>query len=110
MTQEIQEGLNRLFELLVPFSKEFNKKTYADIFKDKYEEFRPLFSAIAHECETAENPDEALEEIARVMPDKMHAILKGRHQKKAGECTDEVQSGHGGICHPYVPLWQNRQL
>lgn len=85
MTQEIQEGLNRLFELLVPFSKEFNKRTYVDIFKDKYEEFRPLFSAIAHECETAENPDEALEEIARVMPDKMHEILKKEGTKRKQE-------------------------
>lgn len=85
MTQEIQEGLNRLFELLVPFSKEFNKKTYAVIFKDKYEEFRPLFSAIAHECETSERPEETEEEIAKVLPDRMKAILVKEGSKRKQE-------------------------
>lgn len=85
MTQEIQEGLDKLFELLVPFSKEFNKKTYAGIFKDKYEDFRPLFSAISHECETADDQEEAVESIARVLPDKMHAILSQEGSKRKQE-------------------------
>lgn len=85
MTNEIQEGLNRLFELLVPFSKEFNKRTYVEVFKSKYEEFRPLFSAIAHECEVAENKEEAIEEFASVLPDKIHKVLDEQSSKRKKE-------------------------
>lgn len=85
MTKEIQEGLDRLFELLIPFSKEFNKRTYSNLFKQKYEEFRPLFSSIAHECETAEDEDAQITEIARVLPDKLHAVLDEAGSKRKKE-------------------------
>ena len=33
MNQSIQDGLNDLFDQIIPISRDFNKKTYADSFK-----------------------------------------------------------------------------
>ena len=37
MNQSIQDGLNDLFDQIIPISGDFNKKTYADSFKNAYE-------------------------------------------------------------------------
>ena len=34
MNQSIQNGLNDLFDQIIPISRDFNKKTYADSFKN----------------------------------------------------------------------------
>ena len=40
MTHNTKEELERLFKQAVPLAKEFNKRTYSDLFQSKYEEFR----------------------------------------------------------------------
>lgn len=42
MNQSIQNGLNDLFDQIIPISGDFNKKTYADSFKNAYEKYKPL--------------------------------------------------------------------
>ena len=54
MNQSIQNGLNDLFDQIIPISGDFNKKTYADSFKNAYEKYKPLFTEIAQECENSE--------------------------------------------------------
>ena len=39
MNQSIQNGLNDLFDQIIPISGDFNKKTYADSFKNEYEKY-----------------------------------------------------------------------
>ncbi len=85
MTHNTKEELERLFELAVPLAKEFNKRTYSDLFQSKYEEFKPLFDAIERECAEADNPDEAVEEVASVIPDAMHQILEKAGSKRKKE-------------------------
>ena len=41
MNQSIQNGLNDLFDQIIPISRDFNKKTYADSFKNAYEKYKP---------------------------------------------------------------------
>ena len=53
MNQSIQNGLNDLFDQIIPISRDFNKKTYADSFKNAYEKYKPLFAEIAQECENS---------------------------------------------------------
>ena len=85
MTHNTKEELERLFKLAVPLAKEFNKRTYSDLFQSKYEEFKPLFDAIERECAEADNPDEAVEEVASVIPDAMHQILEKAGSKRKKE-------------------------
>ena len=68
MNQSIQNGLNDLFDQIIPISGDFNKKTYADSFKNAYEKYKPLFTEIAQECENSEDRQEEIEEIAAVIP------------------------------------------
>ena len=69
MTLEIQEEFGRLFSLLVPLSKEFNKKNYETVFKDQYESFRPLFTAVSTQYESAgdEEKQQVLDELAGII-------------------------------------------
>ena len=85
MTQSISNGLDQLFELLIPFSKEFNKNTYAAVFQEKYREFKPLFAEIAQVCEDSDNRFETVNEIAGVLPDKMKMILGEESSKRKKE-------------------------
>ena len=85
MTHNTKEELERLFKLAVPLAKEFNKRTYSDLFQSKYEEFKPLFDAIERECAEADNPGEAVEEVASVIPDAMHQILEKAGSKRKKE-------------------------
>ncbi len=48
MNQSIQDGLNDLFDQIIPISGDFNKKTYADSFKNAYEKYKPLFLLRLH--------------------------------------------------------------
>ena len=64
MNQSIQNGLNDLFDQIIPISRDFNKKTYADSFKNAYEKYKPLFAEIAQECENSEDRQEEIEEIS----------------------------------------------
>ena len=64
MNQSIQNGLNDLFDQIIPISGDFNKKTYADSFKNAYEKYKSLFTEIAQECENSEDRQEEIEEIA----------------------------------------------
>lgn len=82
MTQNIQEGLDRLFDMILPLSGEFNKKTYEQMFKDQYEEFSPLMAEIADMCENAQDPKQAVEEAAGVIPQRMQEILAGEKTKR----------------------------
>ena len=65
MNQSIQNGLNNLFDQIIPISRDFNKKTYADSFKNAYEKYKPLFTEIAQECENSEDRQEEIEEIVQ---------------------------------------------
>ena len=58
MNQSIQDGLNDLFDQIIPISGDFNKKTYADSFKNAYEKYKPLFTEIAQECESSKRKKE----------------------------------------------------
>ena len=77
MNQSIQDGLNDLFDQIIPISGDFNKKTYADSFKNAYEKYKPLFTEIAQECENSEDRQEEIEEIAAVLPDRMREVYEG---------------------------------
>lgn len=82
MNQSIQNGLNDLFDQIIPISRDFNKKTYADSFKNAYEKYKPLFTEIAQECENSEDRQEEIEEIAAVLPDRMREVLDRKVQKE----------------------------
>lgn len=82
MTQSIQEGLNQLFDMILPLSGEFNKKSYERVFKDQYEKYRPLMSEIAEMCEKAENQKEAIDEVAGVLPGRMRELLDKESTKR----------------------------
>ena len=75
MNQSIQNGLNDLFDQIIPISGDFTKKTYADSFKNAYEKYKSLFTEIAQECENSEDRQEEIEEIAAVLPDRMREVL-----------------------------------
>lgn len=85
MTQNIQNGLEQLFELILPFSKEFSKNTYQEVFLSKYEEFKPLFAEIVQVCESAENREAVEEEIASVIPNKLKEALAEQSSKRKQE-------------------------
>ena len=88
MNQSIQDGLNDLFDQIIPISGDFNKKTYADSFKNAYEKYKPLFTEIAQECENSEDRQEEIEEIAAVLPDR--STGSGKFKKKKRKCTYEI--------------------
>lgn len=81
MKDTIREGMEQLYELLVPYSDMFNKRTYDDSFKDEYEKFTPLFKKIISECEQSDDVDSFIDEIASIMPDKIHAELNALPNK-----------------------------
>ena len=85
MNQSIQDGLNDLFDQIIPISGDFNKKTYADSFKNAYEKYKPLFTEIAQECENSEDRQEEIEEIAAVLPDRMRRVLDQESSKRKKE-------------------------
>ena len=85
MNQSIQNGLNDLFDQIIPISGDFNKKTYADSFKNAYEKYKPLFTEIAQECENSEDRQEEIEEIAAVLPDRMRKVLEQESSKRKKE-------------------------
>ena len=85
MNQSIQNGLNDLFDQIIPISRDFNKKTYADSFKNAYEKYKPLFTEIAQECENSEDRQEEIEEIAAVLPDRMREVLDQESSKRKKE-------------------------
>ena len=85
MNQSIQNGLNDLFDQIIPISRDFNKKTYADSFKNAYEKYKPLFAEIAQECENSEDRQEEIEEIAAVLPDRMREVLDQESSKRKKE-------------------------
>ena len=85
MNQSIQNGLNDLFDQIIPISGDFNKKTYADSFKNAYEKYKPLFTEIAQECENSEDRQEEIEEIAAVLPDRMREVLDQESSKRKKE-------------------------
>ena len=82
MKQTIKEDMEQLYVLLVPYSDMFNKKTYENSFKDEYERFLPLFKEIIAECESAEDVEAVIDEIATIIPDKMHEELDSIPNKK----------------------------
>ncbi|XCP83661.1 CFI-box-CTERM domain-containing protein [Roseburia hominis] len=82
MTHEIQEGLNQLFDMILPLSGEFKKKTYEQIFRDQYEKYRPLMEKIARMCEEAEDQKQSVEEVAFVIPGRMREILEKERTKR----------------------------
>ena len=73
MNQSIQDGLNDLFDQIIPISGDFNKKTYADSFKNAYEKYKSLFTEIAQECENSEH---------RLSKKHIEAIRKVQKEKK----------------------------
>ena len=85
MNQSIQNGLNDLFDQIIPISGDFNKKTYADSFKNAYEKYKSLFTEIAQECENSEDRQEEIEEIAAVLPDRMREVLDQESSKRKKE-------------------------
>ena len=85
MNQSIQDGLNDLFDQIIPISGDFNKKTYADSFKNAYEKYKSLFTEIAQECENSEDRQEEIEEIAAVLPDRMREVLDQESSKRKKE-------------------------
>ena len=85
MTHSIEEGLGQLFALIVPLSQEFSKRTYTENFRRKYAEFQPLFEEIAAYCESSEDTDAAVSEIAGVIPDAMKALLEKEGSKRRKE-------------------------
>ena len=85
MNQSIQNGLNDLFDQIIPISRDFNKKTYVDSFKNAYEKYKPLFAEIAQKCENAEDRQEEIEEIAAVLPDRMREVLDQESSKRKKE-------------------------
>ena len=87
MTLEIQEEFGRLFSLLVPLSKEFNKKNYETVFKDQYESFRPLFTAVSTQYESAgdEEKQQVLDELAGILPGMMKELLDEQPSRRKKE-------------------------
>ena len=81
MNQSIQNGLNDLFDQIIPISGDFNKKTYADSFKNAYEKYKPLFTEIAQECENSEDSQEEIEEIAAVLGMVTYVIPMFRYDR-----------------------------
>ena len=90
MNQSIQDGLNDLFDQIIPISGDFNKKTYADSFKNAYEKYKPLFTEIAQECENSEDRQEEIEEIAAVLPDRMREVLDQEDKNLIRKYLDEI--------------------
>lgn len=85
MTQYIQKNLDRLFEFLVPLASKFTKNTYESLFKEQYEEFKPMLDAIIKECSEASDKEGAIKEYASVLPGKMHALLDEQVTKRKKE-------------------------
>lgn len=85
MTQGIQEGLNHLFDQISPLAKSFSKKTYDAKFEEMYKEFEPLMNEILAECEKSQNQSVVIEETARVLPDRIHAILNRENSMRKKE-------------------------
>lgn len=85
MNQSIQDGLNDLFDQLISISKDFNRKTYAESFKNAYEKYKPLFTEIAQACEEAEDREAKIEEIAAVLPGRVREVLDQESTKRKKE-------------------------
>ena len=85
MNQSILDGLNDLFDQIIPISKDFNKKTYADSFKNSYEKYKPLFTEIAQECENSTDRQTEIEAIAAVLPGRMREVLDQESTKRKKE-------------------------
>lgn len=104
MTKEIQSGFSRLFELLIPLSGEFSKKNYETVFKQQYEEFRPLIQAVLQEYETAEDKERTLDELAGVMPGMMKEILDQQPSKRK---KDQILMKHNlGVVAFVIPMFR----
>lgn len=104
MNQSIQSGLNEMFDQLIPLSKDFNKKTYADSFKHSYEKYQPLFVEIAQECENAEDRGAEIEEIASVLPKRMQEVLDKENSKRKKE--NALMSYNLGMVTYVIPMFR----
>ena len=104
MTQNIKSGLDSLFSLILPLSKQFGKRTYTDTFTRKYEEYKPLFKEIEAACEEAEDREAVIAEIAGVIPGHMQEILGAESSKRKKE---SVLMGYNlGMVAFVVPMFR----
>ncbi|MCI8637858.1 MAG: hypothetical protein HFG41_01605 [Coprococcus sp.] len=108
MTQSIENDLDELFKLIVPLSKGFNKKNYEGAFRQQYERFNPLFTEIAEVCEDAEGGEAAIDEIAGVLPGKMHALLAKESSKRKKE--NLLMQYNLGMVAFVIPLFRYGRL
>ena len=85
MNESIQKGLEELFEEVIPLSQQFSEDNYEKNFMEKFNEYRPLFDEIIASCESSEDSDSVMKEIAQVLPDKIHHILDLQTSKRKKE-------------------------
>lgn len=85
MNQKIQEGMEKLYGMLIPYSDAFNKKTYESMFKEEYEKFKDMFDEIVSGAESAEDRSAFVEAVAGIIPGMMHKELDAQPNKRKKE-------------------------
>lgn len=85
MNQEIREGLLVIFKELPDLSANFNKHTYASVSQNRRKKWDPLFKQIAEYVDNAKDREEAIREVAGILPDAMKNLLKDEKKKSLKE-------------------------
>lgn len=85
MNQKIYDGMKQLYLNVESYSKQFDKRTYETAFLEEYEMQRKLFDEIIKECDAAENEQEFIEKISKIIPDMMHEELNALPNKRKKE-------------------------
>lgn len=70
-SDRVKSGLVSLFEEMLPFTKDFKKKYYEDVFRKGYEKYKDIADEICQECSQISHEDQEawIEELAAVLPD-----------------------------------------
>ena len=85
MIESIQKELEELFEQIIPLSQQFSEDNYESNFTEMFNRFKPLFDKIIETCETSEDRDCTMREIAEILPNKIHLILDQQPSKRKKE-------------------------
>lgn len=85
MNVKIAQSMYNLFDLLPGYANAFNKRTYENMFLEEYAKHKELFDAIVEEVEASEDAEACIEELAKVLPKRLHAELKKLPNKRKQE-------------------------
>lgn len=103
MNLKIAQSMYNIFDLLPGYADAFNKKTYEDMFLAEYAKHKELFDEIIREVEAAEDQSACIEELANILPKRLHVELKKQPNKRKKE-QFIMKYNMGMVCY-VIPMF-----